>query len=85
MPKNPFLLCFEHPVSEQAVHLLREISDEFHQIYPHAFLLYIYRSPSSAKRIIEENFRENNHFIALVQDNQKVVFSPFSSNEPPSE
>lgn len=84
MSKNPFLICFETPASEYDVHLMRQLSDECHQLYPHAFLLYVHSSPSAFKKTFLEYFQEKNHFLCLVQKGQQITFHPFDTDPPVS-
>lgn len=74
MPKNPFFLCFENAVSVQDLQFLQQISAECYQLYPHAFLLVASTSPSSFQKTITERFYMQDHFLALVQRNQKIHF-----------
>ena len=74
MPKNPYFVCFNTPASEDEIQFLRDISYEFEQIFPHAFWLAADCSPSRFEHLISTRFAGKDHFYALIQKNQRILY-----------
>ncbi len=76
MAKNPFLVCFERPLSDLDKKKLETSCIDFFEIFPNVFLASINGSMSSFRHSIDVLFRDVPHYTCQVQKGELFRFLP---------